>query len=106
MLPLLRRVEARNAPPRLRVFEVADLIPDHFPVVLRHPEYAGNDRRVGIRIFHFRGLLRLHTRYGPLDCSAAQGCLCREAPVPASYPASRSPASRSIGNYLGETLPH
>ena len=35
---------------------------------------------------HFRGLLRLHTCYGPLDCSAAQGCLCREAPVPASYP--------------------
>jgi len=30
---------------------------------------------------HFRGLLRLHSRYGPPDRSAAQGDLCREAPT-------------------------
>src|SRR6266545_4963006 len=30
---------------------------------------------------HFRGLLRLHSRYGPLDRSAAQGNLCHEAPA-------------------------
>ena len=30
---------------------------------------------------HFRGLLRLHTRYGPPDRSAAQGDLCHEAPA-------------------------
>ncbi len=28
---------------------------------------------------HFRGLLRLHSRYGPLDRSATQGDLCHEA---------------------------
>ncbi|WP_143199760.1 sensor histidine kinase, partial [Bradyrhizobium sp. NAS80.1] len=30
---------------------------------------------------NFRGVLRLHSRYGPLDCSAAQGDLCHEASV-------------------------
>jgi hypothetical protein len=39
--------------------------------------------------FHFRGLLGLHSRYGPLDCSSALGGLCRKAsahPIPlASY---------------------
>src|SRR6202166_3702667 len=30
---------------------------------------------------HFRGLLRLHSRYGPPDCSAAQSDLCHEAPA-------------------------
>jgi len=29
----------------------------------------------------FRGLLRLHSRYGPLDRSAAKSDLCRKAPV-------------------------
>src|SRR4051794_24022691 len=28
-----------------------------------------------------QGLLRLHARYGPLDCSTAQGGLCHEAPA-------------------------
>src|SRR5215471_20989242 len=28
---------------------------------------------------HFRGLLRLHSHYGPSDCSTAQGGLCHEA---------------------------
>src|ERR1700736_4261832 len=30
---------------------------------------------------HFRGQLRLHAYYGPLDRSAAQGDLCHEAPA-------------------------
>jgi hypothetical protein len=30
---------------------------------------------------HFRGLLRLHSRYGPPDCSTAQSGLCHEAPA-------------------------
>ena len=30
---------------------------------------------------HFRGLLRLHSRYGPPDRSATQGDLCHEAPA-------------------------
>ena len=48
-----------------------DCFPAHsaFPVIQagRHPQ------------LHFRGLLRLHSRYGPLDCSTAQGGLCHEA---------------------------
>jgi hypothetical protein len=31
--------------------------------------------------FHFRGLLRLHSHYGPPDHSAAQADLCHEAPA-------------------------
>ena len=54
---------------------------------------------------HFRGLLRLHTRYGPPDCSAAQGDLCHEAPaLPVTRP-SRSSASRSIDNSPGGVPP-
>src|SRR5438046_529264 len=46
--------------------------------------------------WHFRGLLRLHTRYGPSDRSAAQGDLCHEAPaLPVARP-SRSLATGSI----------
>jgi hypothetical protein len=49
---------------------------------------------------HFRGLLRLHTCYGPPDRSAAQGDLCHEAPaLPVTRP-SRSSATRSIDNSL------
>jgi hypothetical protein len=55
---------------------------------------------------HFRGLLRLHSRYGPSDCSAAQGDLCREAPAQPVTQPSRSPASGSIDNYPGGTLLH
>src|SRR6266704_4811655 len=55
---------------------------------------------------HFRGLLRLHTHYGPPDCSAAQGDLCREAPaLPVTRP-SRSSATGSIDNSPGGTLLH
>jgi hypothetical protein len=36
-------------------------------------------RRVGVH--HFRGLLRLHSRYGLLDCSTAHGGLCHEASI-------------------------
>jgi hypothetical protein len=55
---------------------------------------------------HFRGLLRLHSRYGPSDRSAAQGDLCREAPAQPVTQPSRSPASGSIDNYPGGTLLH
>ncbi len=55
---------------------------------------------------HFRGLLGLHSRYGPPDRSAAQGGLCRGAPTQPVTRPSRPPASRPIDNYLGETLPH
>ena len=51
----------------------------------------------------FRGLLRLHSRYGRPDCSAAQGDLCHEAPaLPVTRP-SCSSATRSIDNSLVES---
>ena len=53
-----------------------------------------------------QGLLGLHTRYGPLDRSTAQGGLYHEASaLPVAQPV-RSLASRLIDNYPGETLPH
>jgi len=55
---------------------------------------------------HFRGLLRLHTRYGPPDRSATQGDLCREAPAQPVTRPSRSPASGPIDNSPGGILLH
>jgi hypothetical protein len=45
---------------------------------------------------HFRGLLRLHSRYGPPDRSAAQGDLCHEATAQPVAQPSRSSASGPI----------
>ena len=55
---------------------------------------------------HFRGLLRLHSRYGPPDRSAAQGDLCHKAPAPPVTQPSRSSATRSIDNSLGGIYLH
>jgi hypothetical protein len=55
---------------------------------------------------HFRGLLRLHSRYGPPDRSAAQGDLCHEAPAQPVTRPSRSSATRSIDNSLGGFFLH
>jgi hypothetical protein len=56
--------------------------------------------------FHFRGLLRLHSRYGPSDCSTAQGGLCHEASTrPVAQPC-RSSATRATDSSLGGTLLH
>ena len=52
---------------------------------------------------NFRGLLRLYSRYGPLDRSAAQSGLCHEAPVRPIARPNRSSATRSIDNYPGES---
>ena len=55
---------------------------------------------------HFRGLLRLHSRYGPSDRSTAQGGLCHEASArPVTQP-NRSSATRPIDNYLGGSFLH
>ena len=43
---------------------------------------------------HFRGLLRLHSRYGPPGCSTAQGGLCHEASVRPVTQQDRSSATR------------
>jgi hypothetical protein len=58
----------------------------------RHPHYG------------FRGLLRLHSRYGPLDCSTARSGLRHEASARPIARPSRSSATRSIDYSLGGTL--
>ncbi len=67
-----------------------------FPVIQadRHPR------------LHFRGLLGLHSRYGPLDRSTAQGGLCHEASARSVAQTSRSSATRSINNSLGGIFLH
>jgi hypothetical protein len=47
---------------------------------------------------YFRGLLRLHSRYGPSDCSTAQGGLCHEASIQpvASQTARQLPEQSTI----------
>src|SRR4051812_46082385 len=69
-----------------------DYFPIHtaFPVMQagRHPHH------------HFRGLLRLHSRYGPLDCSTARGGLCHEASTRSvSSPLIKSVVVLSIARY-------
>ena len=54
----------------------------------------------------FRGLLRLHSRYGPHACSTAQGGLCHGASTgPVARP-RRPLATSAIDNSLGGTLLH
>ena len=85
-------------PRRIETGACVDCFPAHtaFPVSQagRHPH------------LHFRGLLRLHARYGPLDRSTAQGGLCHEAPAQSVARPGRSSATRSIDNSLGGTFLH
>jgi len=55
---------------------------------------------------HFRGLLRLHSRYGPLARSTAWSGLCHEASADPVSRTRRSSATRSIDNSLGGTCLH
>src|SRR3712207_6814523 len=66
-----------------------------FPVIRpgRHPHLS------------FRGLLRLHSRYGPSGCSAAQGGLRREASAWSVTQPRRSPATRPNRQLSGWILP-
>ena len=54
---------------------------------------------------HFRGLLRLHSNYGPLDRSTAQGGLCHRASVHPVTRTNRLPATRSNRQLSGWILP-
>ncbi len=97
-LPAPPSQRAVPSTPADRMGACVDCFPIHaaFPVIQagRHPHH------------HFRGLLRLHTRYGPLDCSTAQGGLCHEASARPVTRQSRSSATRPIDNYLGGTSLH
>src|SRR5215471_17810681 len=100
-LPRLLESPFRRAVPNTpadRAGARVDFFPTHaaFPIgsVGRHPHC------------HFRGLLRLYSRYGPPDRSAARGDLCHEAPTCPVTRASRSSASGSIDNSPGGTLLH
>jgi hypothetical protein len=53
----------------------------------------------------FRDLLRLHSRYGPLDCSTAQGGLCHEASLQPVTRLNRSSATRPNRHLSGRILP-
>src|ERR1700759_1803866 len=69
---------------------------DRFPVRTAFPvSLAGRHPHL-----HFRGLLRLHSRYGPSDRSIAQSDLRHEASIrPVTQP-NRSSATRPIDCYL------
>ena len=54
---------------------------------------------------HFRGLLRLHSNYGPLDRSTAQGGLCHRASIHPVTRINRLPATRSNRQLSGWFLP-
>src|SRR4051812_21508381 len=54
----------------------------------------------------FRGLLRLHSRYGPPDRSTARGGLRHEASARLVARTGRSSATRSTDNSLGGTSLH
>src|ERR1700688_1957962 len=99
--PPLRASPSRRAMPITpadRMGACVDYLPIRaaFPVIQpgRHPR------------FHFRGLLRLHSRYGPPGCSTAQGGLCYEASMRSVTQPNRSSATRPIDNYLGGTFLH
>ena len=85
-------------PRRIETGACVDCFPAHaaFPVLQagRHPH------------LHFRGLLRLHSRYGPSDCSTAQGGLCHEASIQLVTQPNRSSATRAIDNSLGGSSLH
>jgi hypothetical protein len=56
---------------------------DYFPIRSAVPDsLAGRHPRL-----HFRGLLGLHSCYGPPGCSTAQGGLCHEASIRPVCPA-------------------
>ena len=80
-LPRLPEPPSRRAVPTTPADRAGARV-DCFPAHAAFPKWQeGRHPRC-----HFRGLLRLHSGYGPSDRSAAQGDLCREAPAQPSYP--------------------
>ena len=75
---------------------------DCFPIHTAFPVIQAGRRPQ----LHFRGLLRLHSRYGPLDCSTAQRGLCHEASARPVTRSNRSSATGVIDNSPGGTFLH
>src|SRR5215213_5472870 len=100
--PFLRPHHPSNVPcPVPRRIETGACV-DYFPAHVAFPvSQAGRHPHL-----HFRGLLKLHSRYGPLDCSTAHGGLCHEASTRPVAPPGRSSATRSIDNSLDGTFLH
>src|SRR5215208_4853564 len=100
-LPRLPEPPSRRAVPTIPADRAGARV-DYFPAHTAFPKWQeGRHPHC-----HFRGLLRLHTRYGPPDRSAAQGDLCHEAPALPVTRTSRSSATRSIDNSLGGIFLH
>src|SRR3954449_5551360 len=77
------------------------------PSVASPPRAAFPEIQAGRRPrLHFRGLLRLHSRYGPSDRSTAQGGLRHEASARLVARTGRSSATRATDNSLGGTFLH
>jgi hypothetical protein len=55
--------------------------------------------------YTFRGLLRVHSRYGPQACSTAQGGLCHRASTPPVAQRSRLSATGANQQLSGWNLP-
>ena len=93
--PFRRAVPTYPGGSRQVLASVASLSHAAFPVSQpgRHPR------------LHFRGLLGLHSRYGPSDCSTAQGGLRRKASARPVTPPSRLPATRSNRQLSGWNPP-
>jgi len=99
--PLLPASPFRRAVPTTPADRTGALV-DCFPIRAAFPVLqAGRHPQL-----YFRGLLRLHSRYGPSDCSTAQGGLCHEASIQPVTQPNRSSATRAIDNSLGGTLLH
>jgi hypothetical protein len=80
----------------------AGALVDFFPAHAAFPE-----QETGRHLHRFfRGLLELHSRYGPLDRSTAHGGLCHEASTQPVAQPSRSSASGSIDNCPDGTFLH
>jgi hypothetical protein len=75
---------------------------DCFPVCAAFPAIRSGRRSHR----NFRGVLRLYSRYSPLDCSAAHSGLCHEASIRPIARPNRSSATRSIDNSLGGSFLH
>ena len=100
-LPRLPETPFRRAVPTTPADQTGASV-DFFPVHAAFPKWPeGRHPHC-----HFRGLLRLHSRYGPHACSTAQGGLCHGASTgPVARP-RRPLATSAIDNSLGGTLLH